>query len=368
MCYPICAFFIQRYLCMKIVRNLPHDPATAVEELWRRKSELQFRLTLSAIPPLLVSILGGVILIASTPEDKSGGWYLLGICVFVLAVFIANQLSAFDSNKMLRGDTWTKPKMLISLMSIQLYLNSYTVSLVLTLSLLAIIQDYLPHGVHFDVIQAFGAIILFIGLVFGLSNIATRTLRLSRVESPEIVEVLETLCHKAGKPKPNLIALDTSGGNLALGFALSNAIVVSNFLTNALTPSEMRALIAHELAHIVLGHLKKRIAYFGVIGLTIVSVAALANLLFPSIDGLAVIAGSIIVWYLAIRLSLFAFRKQEFAADKYAAELIGDPNQLSAMLKKLHVLALLPKGEVDGIPKTHPTLDERSSALDTDSE
>ena len=366
--YPFCAYFLQRHFSRKLILNLPADPSTAVEELWRRKSEIKFSLLMASIPFLLVSIVGALILLYSFPEDNSGGWYFIGLCLFVLVVFLVNHLSGYESNKMLRGDTWTKSQMLKLLLSVQLFFNTYSVSLILSISVIAIVQSQMSHDAKFLVLQVLGAVILFVGSVFGLSKFAHRLIGYSRVDAPDIVENFDIMCDGVGINKPKLLALDTLGGNLAFGFALSNAIVVSNYLLRSLSLTEMRALLAHELAHIVLGHMRKRAIFFGITGLLIVSSVALATSLLPSVGGFRILGYSIIVWYLALKLSQSIFRQQEYAADKYAADLIGDATQLSAMLEKLHLLAFLPKGEAEGTPKTHPTMDDRASALRQDSD
>jgi len=158
-----------------------------------------------------------------------------------------------------------------------------------------------------------------------------------------------------------------------------SAVAVSTSAIEILSERELRAVMAHELAHVaaddiglmrvanILGRITSFIATFG-----------LLSILF---GGLVLPEGSMtteIVWFLALAptsvslLQLALLRRREYAADAVAAEISGDPVALAHALQKIERAARFTFkrmfGEAGAIElptllRTHPTTEDRIARL-----
>jgi heat shock protein HtpX len=152
------------------------------------------------------------------------------------------------------------------------------------------------------------------------------------------------LACRAGVPVPALYIIDEASPN---AFATGRnpkhaAVAVTTGLRDLLNPDELRAVLAHEFAHI-----KNRDILISTIAATIAgAVTALANIfqlaaLFGQGDedehgGLLGALGMLLVAPLAATLLQLAIsRSREFVADATGARLCGTPLHLAAALHKL---------------------------------
>lgn len=210
-------------------------------------------------------------------------------------------------------------------------------------------------------------------------------------EYPELHAMVGRLSTDAGIPKPRIAIVQTPVPNaFATGRSPSAAVVaVTDSILRLLSPKELEAVLAHELAHV-----KNR----DVLTMTIASfISMLAFMvmryaLFFSYGnrregGPIIIAWivSVVVWLLSMILINALSRYREFAADRGSAYLTKNPRALvSALYKISGRMDYIPpekRHEVEGanaffiIPalsgdtimelfSTHPPLEKRVAALE----
>jgi heat shock protein HtpX len=175
------------------------------------------------------------------------------------------------------------------------------------------------------------------GLIFALGWIiylhsersvltALRARPLSEVERPELYRLVRELCYSARLPVPRLFLAPTMQPNiLTVGCSTrSAAMCCTEGLLRALSVGELRAVIAHELAHVARRDI-------------IVSSwsAGLASLVsFCPLP--------------ALLLQLAAPSGREYHADAEGALLVGDPMALASALRRIDMqaaaLPLRPRG------------------------
>ncbi|MEU0572345.1 M48 family metalloprotease [Nonomuraea sp. NPDC005983] len=178
-------------------------------------------------------------------------------------------------------------------------------------------------------------------------------------EEPELHAVLDRLCALSDAPKPRLAISPSPAPNAyTVGRSRRSAtIIVTTGLRARLDPDELTAVLAHEIAHIrhsdvavmtVASSFAIALAAFAK-GTGRVAVEAPGLLLeeFPYglLIGLAVLAGgglAGLVSFLAHLPLRWLSRARELAADRAAADLLGQPGLLASALLKVH--------EDEGIP------------------
>jgi STE24 endopeptidase len=163
---------------------------------------------------------------------------------------------------------------------------------------------------------------------------------------------IEALLNKCGFSASGLFVMDgskrsTHGNAYFTGFGKTKRIVFFDTLLQRLTPSEVDAVLAHELGHFKKRHVLKRIAYTFIISLGFLWL--LAQLLhagwFYSGLGVTTQSTAIALLLFFMVLPVFTFllhpiasaysRKHEFEADEYAAQQT-DANELVNALVKLY--------------------------------
>jgi heat shock protein HtpX len=193
-------------------------------------------------------------------------------------------------------------------------------------------------------------VFLFMALAFNLvmfwfsDKIALRMSRaepLSEEEAPRLHQMVRELTHSAGIPMPRLYMIPQDQPNaFATGRSPKHsAVAVTRGITKLLSETELRGVIAHELAHIknrdilttsIAAAIGGAITYLGYMLLFMGGdddsplglVGALAMVL------LAPIAATII--------QLGISRQREYAADATGARISGSANALADALERLH--------------------------------
>jgi putative metalloprotease len=127
------------------------------------------------------------------------------------------------------------------------------------------------------------------------------------------------------------------------------------------TPEELAAVIAHELGHVALGHLRRRMIDFTGQNAVFVMLSALLNRFIP---GLGIWIANLISTALMARLS----RRDEFEADAYASALllkagIGTAPQKS-LFRKLEALTKSKGGTAPAWLMSHPATAQRIAAIE----
>ncbi len=127
------------------------------------------------------------------------------------------------------------------------------------------------------------------------------------------------------------------------------------------TAEELAAVIAHELGHVALGHVRRRMIDFTGQNAVFVVLSAVLNRFLPFVG---VWIANLLSAALMARLS----RRDEFEADAWAAALltkagIGTAPQIS-LFRKLTHLAGQPRGEPPAWLMSHPRTDDRIAAIE----
>jgi len=172
----------------------------------------------------------------------------------------------------------------------------------------------------------------------------------SEQEYPELHRTIERLCQQADLPKPTVAVADTRIPNaFAAGRSKkSSTVCVTRGLLQTLDSAEMEGVLAHELAHV-----KNRDVMVMTIA-SFLSTLAFMVVRFGFLFGggrnrqgggqvLVAIAASFAVWVLSYILIRALSRYREFAADRGAAAITGNPSALASALLTID-------GRMDNVP------------------
>lgn len=167
----------------------------------------------------------------------------------------------------------------------------------------------------------------------------------SRQEAPDIYELVEQLCQKAGLPMPSLYIIPQEAPNaFATGRNPDNAVVaLTQGLIRYMNRDELAGVIAHEL-----GHIKNRDMLIQTVAATMAgAVMMLASLarwsaIFGGIGGddeeggiLGLLVMSIIAPLAAMLIQMAISRSREYLADSTSAQITGNSEGLARALEKL---------------------------------
>ena len=173
----------------------------------------------------------------------------------------------------------------------------------------------------------------------------SRARPLGEGEAPAVEEDVRDLAERAGLPMPRLFVIPSEQPNaFATGRSpKKSAVAVTEGLVRLLPREEVRAVLAHELAHV-----KNRDVLVTTIAAMIgAAIAAIAHFLqfswlFGGDDNdsplgfVGVIAAIIVAPLAAMLLQLAVSRQREFLADETAAKLLGEGRPLASALSNLH--------------------------------
>jgi heat shock protein HtpX len=212
----------------------------------------------------------------------------------------------------------------------------------------------------------------------------------SREEHPELHATIERLCQQADLPKPTVAVADTEVPNaFAAGRSQKNSTVcVTRGLQRTLDDEEMEGVLAHELAHV-----KNRDVMVMTIA-SFLSTLAFMVVRFGFLFGggrnrqgggqmLVAIGVSLAVWIVSFLLIRLLSRYREYAADRGAAAITGNPSALASALltidgsmdrvpqedlretAEMNAFFVIPirSGFVGKLFSTHPSTENRVDAL-----
>jgi Zn-dependent protease with chaperone function len=153
-------------------------------------------------------------------------------------------------------------------------------------------------------------------------------------------------------------------GHLTNAYGMSNAIAVTDNLGQYLNDGQIEFVIAHEVAHVRLKHVRIHL----LLVVTIFSITALSLFFFPlqtkhfrPLFQLVAIFGPLIALY-------YCSRRFEYSADREAIEFTDAPEIAVRALAKLHQVRELPAAS-DAFTElfmTHPTFAHRVGAIVND--
>jgi len=222
---------------------------------------------------------------------------------------------------------------------------------------------------------------------------------ITRTENPEIYNIVENLCISRGLPLPKIWIIPTPGLNaFATGRKTKDSrIVFTQGLLDTLNKKEIEAVAAHELSHITNKDsmlMLVTVVFIGIIsvlGEILIRIRIGGNNKDNRIQLITMLAwlAFLLLGYLVYPLLRLAIsRKREFLADAGAVELTKDNDAMISALRKISGHSSVPnakknvamffiesptvsnaevteigKSKKSSIRDTHPSIDERISAL-----
>ena len=258
---------------------------------------------------------------------------------------------------------------------------------------LAFLAVLLSMGVSQLVVILFMGGFMFLQYFFSdkmiLSSMGAKLV--SEDQEPRLHDMVRRLCQNADLPMPKIAVVKTSMPNaFATGRNQKNAVVaVTTGLVSRLNESEVEAVLAHELTHV-----KNRDMMVMTIATFLSSLAQLMVQWLPFMGGgdrdrdsgsnaLLLLVVSLVVWIVSFILIRTLSRYREFAADRGAAIITGQPSNLISALTKisgsrvptedlrrvegavsaLFITPALSGSSLSKLFSTHPTLEARIEAL-----
>ena len=159
-------------------------------------------------------------------------------------------------------------------------------------------------------------------------------------------------------------------GRIANAFATAglgaHLVVIGGGLLERMSHSQLCAVLAHEVAHVVKRHVPRLVLPLTIVGawLHVLCVMSFANPLFDTEESLFVVSGAALAGAFGglflVALPGFFMRRMEFQADRLAVEMLGDGELLIDALTKL---AELNKQPLDAKSWSHPTMQARIDAI-----
>jgi len=208
-------------------------------------------------------------------------------------------------------------------------------------------------------------------------------IEIAPARAPGLYQMVAGLTERAELPRiPRIYWMPRSVVNaFAVGNASNPAVAVTEGMLRTLEPREIRAVLAHEIAHIRKGDMRAMLlaelfarvtGTFGSVGMLLLFLN-LPLLLFGAAQvpwlGIAILIGSPILNQL---LQLALSRTRERSADLEAVRLTGDPRALASALHKIETLqgGLFEElvfrhrhGATANWLRTHPPTQERITTL-----
>ena len=209
--------------------------------------------------------------------------------------------------------------------------------------------------------------------------------------APQFYAMVRDLAQRASLPMPRVYLIDEDAPNaFATGRNPAHAAVAATTgILRVLSASELRGVMAHELAHV-----RHRDILISTVSATMAgAISMLANfaMLFGGRDSEGrshnPLVGLLVMLLAPLAASLIQMaisRSREFEADRGGAEISGDPQALASALQKIHRVAQglpleaterhpetaqmmivnpLSAGGLSGLFSTHPPMEERVARL-----
>jgi Zn-dependent protease with chaperone function len=189
-------------------------------------------------------------------------------------------------------------------------------------------------------------------------------------EETELATDLADLAHKMGIQGKVSIKIDAGALGMTTPYAsvnLANVVTVSWRLRELLDRDERRAILAHELAHVKLGHLKQRKFLF----VGIMAVFALPVIIMPiaisrvSLTSLMpiVMAAPIALFPIMLIFGMRWKRSREYASDRLMLETTRDLQSAISALTKLTKNSPMPHIHENEVASSHPAMSKRIERL-----
>jgi Zn-dependent protease with chaperone function len=309
------------------------------------------------------------------------GWIatLLDVAIVIgpafLVYFICVAVS-YPLHVQLRGTTWTRGEFLVQ------QLVTVGAQALPLMFFLAAIGNITRNG---NGVAVFFLCALFTWILFRSLKMQVTKSYPHPLTRGELRDKVFAIAKNAGVHISQIFVLPTGKSQVANAFASGNRVVMfTDYLLEHLTKREVEGVAAHEIAHLQLGHVKKRaLTLYGALMLP----PMIGGFAQGFIDvrsrtrsapiGVAAHLYSGVAWFwqwsqrdfilmlLAFMVFYFVSRRYEYAADNRGAELTGDPEAQISGLLKLSRLNLMPIqwGKGTGTWLTHPSTLRRAERI-----
>lgn len=195
-------------------------------------------------------------------------------------------------------------------------------------------------------------------------------LRATPLDRPDLHPEFEKILNRSRCPRPAVLQADAPGGYWINAFAIPShyrpAVLFTQDLLQALTPSEIAAIFAHEVAHLE-WFTRRRLLQRDLAVLVLSGIIA-AGVIWSGPDS-SLTRVLTWIWPLVCFVPLIAAQSRQQAlehqADLRALELTGDAEALISGLTKIHHLMRLPRrlrGDLQA-KQSHPSLAARLRAI-----
>jgi Zn-dependent protease with chaperone function len=356
--------WVMRRFITGLLSDLPEDRGDRAKELWDRIIARKERVGVWQIPACAPIFL----LLTIDADFGTIAWRFLTLIAFVWFAGCAWVMARcnFELDRSTRATTWQSQDF------VRYALTFWTWRLMIPLIailILEICRQLAPAYYDSEYWRLAVGASAVVAMIAGrpLAALVSKNLRFQRSEDASLIEVVSGLCETAKVKPAKVFEIRETGGRIPLAFATKSGVIISQFLKTDLTPEELRAIAAHEIAHIALRHLWKRQAIL-LIPLLLIA----ETLVFATPETIKYLFSNtpLTVWVIPFLLFTMAnaamrrlARLQEFAADVYGARLIGDTETMATALEKIHDLASLPAEFPKKAKMTHPSLTARMDRI-----
>ena len=206
--------------------------------------------------------------------------------------------------------------------------------------------------------------------------------KFTRMPEGELKQRIEALLTRCGFASGGLYVMDNSrrsshGNAYFSGFGAAKRIVLFDTLISRLSPTEVEAVLAHELGHYKRQHVSRRLGLIFAVSFAVFALMGwlLQNpALFEALGlGRPTTAGSVLLIILTVPYLLFVLRpllasysrRHEFEADAYAAEHADAGALVSALVRlyKDNASTLTPDPVHSAVYDSHPPAAQRIARL-----
>jgi len=180
-------------------------------------------------------------------------------------------------------------------------------------------------------------------------------------EYPELHERVGYLAQQAGVPKPRVAVADNETPNaFAAGRTRSDAVIcVTTGLLDDLDDEQLEGVLAHEMSHI-LNRDFQLLTAISALSIVAGSIVRWGFFMDGGGEGAWQLVGgyvaALVVWVGAFLVGRLLSRYREYAADRGAATLTGNPAALASALETI-------SAELDSVPEEDLRQAERANAL-----
>ncbi|MCU0869636.1 MAG: M48 family metallopeptidase [Burkholderiales bacterium] len=208
--------------------------------------------------------------------------------------------------------------------------------------------------------------------------------RFSPMEEGDLKRRIEALLTKCGFTSQGLFVMDGSrrsahGNAYFTGFGRAKRIVFFDTLLARLTPSEIEAVLAHELGHYRMNHVTRRMLWSFATSFAFLGALGMLRDAAWFFDGVGVTAPAsdamaLVVFFMVVPVFAFLLRpamaalsrKHEFEADAYAARQASGRDLVQALVKlyKDNASTLTPDPLHSAFHDSHPPAAQRIARLE----